>query len=179
MAGVSGANFQDCSNWWSQICAQFDEVAPGLTEVNVPVQQATVVALFMETDRAPFVVRNPAHGTKGGGPVTWEVPWREGASTRSSTQGRLSSSLGATFHDSDGRGSRRSIIHRYPSRSRRNRGSTVQPECSHLPHAEWPPGSDLFPKPSCARITAVEFIHTRLLRNAHVGTVFERIAQDG
>jgi hypothetical protein len=38
----------------------------------------TVAALHFETDRVPFVVKNPA-----GGKVSWEVPWREGTKTRS------------------------------------------------------------------------------------------------
>lgn len=41
------------------------------------------MALVFETDRAPFVVRNVAFGQVGGGSVSLEVPWREGATTRS------------------------------------------------------------------------------------------------
>ncbi len=49
----------------------------------MPFGSVIVVAMLFETDRAPFVVKNPAYGTVGGDPVSLEVPWREGATTRS------------------------------------------------------------------------------------------------
>src|SRR5262249_45083949 len=55
----------------------------------IPWKGATVVALLFSTDRSPFVVKNPAFGTREGGPVALEVPWREGASTRSAGRSEL------------------------------------------------------------------------------------------
>jgi hypothetical protein len=84
---VFGADPLELSNWFAAIKAQFDGVAPNLTDVNVPYDKGqTVVALHFETDRSPFVVKNPVHGATGGGPVELEVPWREGRSTRSASR---------------------------------------------------------------------------------------------
>jgi hypothetical protein len=69
--------------------AHFDGLAPQLVDINVPVKDRAVVALFFETDRAPFVVKNPAYGSLGGGSVSLEVPWRENTSTRSATRSDL------------------------------------------------------------------------------------------
>ncbi len=54
----------------------------------MPTQWGEVVALRFGTERAPYVVRNPAYGrtAPGSGPgdsVQFEMPWREGRSTRS------------------------------------------------------------------------------------------------
>jgi hypothetical protein len=75
---VVGASFNELANWYPAIESQFDDVAPSLQELAVPYGGLTVVALLFETDRAPFVVKNPA-----GGHIDWEVPWREGTKTRS------------------------------------------------------------------------------------------------
>ena len=44
---------------------------------------------MFEIDRAPFVVRNPEHGKPKGGPIAYEVPWREGTSTRTAARADL------------------------------------------------------------------------------------------
>jgi len=80
---VTAAEPQDLADWWPQVRACFDGLAPGLVNLAVPTGDGTVVGLLFDTTRAPFVVRNPAHGTPGGGPVEWEVPWREGTAVRS------------------------------------------------------------------------------------------------
>lgn len=46
------------------------------------VVEKTVVALFFNTDRSPFVVKNPVFGQPSAGPVEREVPWREGTAVR-------------------------------------------------------------------------------------------------
>ena len=56
-----------------------------MTDINVPVGGVTVVSLVFETDRAPFVVKNP-NFNKTKDKIKFEVPWREGTSTR--TAGR-------------------------------------------------------------------------------------------
>src|SRR5947209_2950539 len=59
-AKVTGADPQELANWLATIKAQFDGVAPSLTDVNVPYDKGqTVVALHFETDQSPYVVRNP------------------------------------------------------------------------------------------------------------------------
>jgi hypothetical protein len=87
--GVIGANQIELADWYAQVKAQFDGLAPELVDLNVPVKGTAVVTLFFETDRAPFVVKNPAYGSSGGGSVSLEVPWRENTSTRSATRSDL------------------------------------------------------------------------------------------
>jgi hypothetical protein len=85
---VPGVNYEELSSWWSKVEANFDELAPELLHINVPVDEATVAALFMETTRAPFVVRNPVFGSRPD-PVSFEVPWRESTSVRSARRADL------------------------------------------------------------------------------------------
>jgi hypothetical protein len=87
--GVIGANHMELADWYAKVKAQFDGLAPQLVDLNVPVKRITVVALLFETDRAPFVIKNPAYGSSGGGSVSLEVPWRENTSTRSATRSDL------------------------------------------------------------------------------------------
>ncbi len=87
--GIVGADHNDLASWYSQVQASFNGLAPELTDINVPVGNDTVVALYFETDRIPFVVKNPVHGSKGGGPVSLEVPWRDGTSTISAERANL------------------------------------------------------------------------------------------
>jgi hypothetical protein len=87
--GVTGASIMELANWHAAVKTQFDGLAPTLVDLNVPWDKVTVVALYFETDRAPFVVKNPAHGQPGGGPVALEVPWRENTSTRSASRAEL------------------------------------------------------------------------------------------
>lgn len=84
--GISRANF---ANWWVAVRAQFDELPPNMIDLDVPVEGVNVVVLLFGTDRAPFVVKNPAFNTPQGGPVSLEVPWREGTSTRSARRSDL------------------------------------------------------------------------------------------
>lgn len=71
MPGVAALEF---SNWWSRVAAQFDGLPPSCSELMVPFGGVTVVALSFETDRAPYVTRNPSYGQTYGGPVEWEIP---------------------------------------------------------------------------------------------------------
>lgn len=87
--GVTGARHEDLADWYAKVKAQFDGWTPQLTDLNIAVGEKTVVALLFETERVPFVVKNPAFGKEGGGPVELEVPWREGTSTRSATRADL------------------------------------------------------------------------------------------
>ncbi len=87
--GVIGVDAEELADWYPRMSAEFDQPPPSLTDVNVYVGDKTVVALLFHTDRIPFVIRNPVRGRQGAGPVTWEVPWREGTSVRSATRADL------------------------------------------------------------------------------------------
>lgn len=86
--GVTGADANNLANWYPSVEAFFNELAPRLTDINMPVLGKTVVALLFETDRAPFVVKNPDYG-KGGVVVQLEVPWRENTATRTARRSDL------------------------------------------------------------------------------------------
>src|SRR4029077_7253709 len=66
--------------------SRFDEdFAPELLHhLNIPWKSKSVVALIFETDRAPYVVKNPS-----GGHVTFEVPWRAATDTFSANRSQL------------------------------------------------------------------------------------------
>jgi hypothetical protein len=81
--GVVGAPPEELASWYPQVQAQFNGLAPRLIDLNVPANDLVLTALLFETDRAPFVVKNPNFGQPGGGPVEYEVPWREGTRVRS------------------------------------------------------------------------------------------------
>jgi hypothetical protein len=90
---VPGADYEEVSNWLARVRAQFDELMPSVKHLNVPWGGSTVVALLFDTDRAPFVVRNPHFGSRPDDPISLEVPWREGTVTRSSSRSDLLSIL--------------------------------------------------------------------------------------
>jgi len=87
--GVVGADNEEIADWLAKVKSYFDGVAPHVTNLSVPSEGKTVVALLFETDRGPFVVRNSAFGQQNGGPVQWEVPWRENNSIRTATRADL------------------------------------------------------------------------------------------
>ncbi len=81
-SGVTGVDNSEFGNWKSQVQAEFNEISPDFFLVQVPYKGKTVSAILVDTTRAPFLVRNFSHGTKGAGPVAFEVPWRDGNTTR-------------------------------------------------------------------------------------------------
>ena len=88
--GVVGAEHEELANWYPRVKTQFDGLAPVLTDLNIPTHNGkTAVALLFETDRAPFVVKNVAYGSREGGPVRFEVPWRENTSIRTASRSDL------------------------------------------------------------------------------------------
>lgn len=87
--GVIGAKTADLASWYPTVESFFNELAPRMIPLNVPVDGKTVVALLFETDRAPFVVKNPVYGSSSGGAVELEVPWRENTSIRSARRSDL------------------------------------------------------------------------------------------
>lgn len=85
-----GVNNEELANWYAGVKAEFDGLTPQmLRDLNVPVAGTTVVALLFDTDRAPYLVKNPAYGQSNGGPVQLEVPWREARSTRTASRSDL------------------------------------------------------------------------------------------
>lgn len=72
----------DWSSWFQQLKKEFDGMMPLITPFEVPIDDKTITALFIETDRAPYVVRNPNFGSNQKGSIEFEVPWREGTRTR-------------------------------------------------------------------------------------------------
>ena len=87
--GVKGVNPEDLASWWPGICSHFDGITPVLTDIIISVGNQSLVCLLFETCRPPYVVKNPKFGLAGGGPVAWEVPWREGTSVRTATRNDL------------------------------------------------------------------------------------------
>jgi hypothetical protein len=87
--GVTGAPPKDLATWWTQVRAEFDHVAPELIDVSVDWQGLAVHALAFLTDLAPYVTRSPQFGKPGGGPVRYEVAWRQGTATESATRTQL------------------------------------------------------------------------------------------
>ncbi len=81
--GVVGVDHGRFFSWYAQVEACFDGLAPSVVDIAIPINGSSVVALLINTDRVPFLVQNPVFGTAGGGPVKWEVPWREGTAIRS------------------------------------------------------------------------------------------------
>jgi len=88
--GVVGVDNEELADWFAQVRAEFDGLTPQMMrDLNIPVAEATVVALLFDTDRAPYLVKNPAYGQPSGGPVQLEVPWREARSTRTASRSDL------------------------------------------------------------------------------------------
>jgi hypothetical protein len=86
---VPGVELVEMSVWLSSVRSHFEGLMPSLTHLNIPTGEATVVALLFETDRAPFVVKNPHFGSRADDPIAFEVPWREGTETRSADRSEL------------------------------------------------------------------------------------------
>ncbi|MFC0532329.1 hypothetical protein [Phytohabitans kaempferiae] len=69
--------------------AEFDGESPQMKDVVVDFGGVSVVALALDAERAPFVVKNQVYGQPHGGAVSFEVPWREGTSVRSASRANL------------------------------------------------------------------------------------------
>lgn len=82
----------EIADWWSQVSSRFDDVAPGLFSLSVPVAEGhQVIALQFSSSRAPYVIK-----LKPGGPSEREVPWRDGTRTRSAYRYELQRLLAPT-----------------------------------------------------------------------------------
>lgn len=85
-AGVHGVISEEMASWWPAVKAQFDGQAPAIRNLVIEEAGRELVALLINADRAPYVVRNPFHGQQNAGPVSLEVPWRDGTTTRTATR---------------------------------------------------------------------------------------------
>ncbi len=76
---VPGVSSTEFSNWYAGLKKHFEEAwAPDpIVNINVPWKGIIVVAVLFETNRGPYVVKNPQPGQ-----IQFEVPWREGNSTQ-------------------------------------------------------------------------------------------------
>jgi len=80
-SNVMGVLKEELAVWWERVQSEFDGISPSMNDINVIVDGVTIVSLLFETDRAPYVVKNPNFG-KEKDKIKLEVPWREGTSTR-------------------------------------------------------------------------------------------------
>lgn len=82
---VTGADAQEMSQWYAQIKGHHDAgMAPELvTYLNVPYGENMLAAMLFDTQRAPYVVKNPEYGKQKGVFISLEVPWRQGTAVRS------------------------------------------------------------------------------------------------
>ncbi|MCM1565318.1 MAG: ATP-binding protein [Dehalobacter sp.] len=81
---IIGAAHEELANWYPQVASHFDGPTPTFTPLNVYINNKVVVALFFETDRAPYVIK-----CSGNGPSEREIPWREGTRTRSARRDEI------------------------------------------------------------------------------------------
>jgi hypothetical protein len=90
-SAIVGADENELTNWLSSVKKHFEGgVAPHLAlSVAVPIDGKNVVALWFDTDQSPYLVNNPSYGISGGGPVQYEVPWREGTGVRTAKRADL------------------------------------------------------------------------------------------
>jgi hypothetical protein len=82
---IIGAEPQELSDWYARVESCFDEIAPRMIPLNIPIDGKIIVALLFETERAPFVVKSP----DGVGKIQREVPWRENTAIRSARRSDL------------------------------------------------------------------------------------------
>jgi hypothetical protein len=83
-SGLTDIKAADFATWWAGVQSRFDGLSPTVRELHLEVSGKALVALLFETDRAPFLVKNPA-----GGEISREVPWREATAVRSATRNDL------------------------------------------------------------------------------------------
>jgi len=87
--GVVGCPQLEMANWWPQVVHYFEPFPPHLTELMIPIGSMSVLAMLFETDRFPYLVKNPVYGKPEAGPVELEIPWRDGTSIRSARHSDL------------------------------------------------------------------------------------------
>jgi len=88
---VAGAPATELSGWFQQVQNEFNEVSPALLDhLVVPNPYGSpVVAMLLDTSRAPYAVRVPHAPLAGHGRVEIEFPWRDATRTRSARRSEL------------------------------------------------------------------------------------------
>jgi hypothetical protein len=81
-AKPTGLGAEELANWWPSVLSYLAPPHPSVSTLTVYWREHVVVALAIDTSRAPYLWKNPAHGQPGGGPVEFEVPWREMTAVR-------------------------------------------------------------------------------------------------
>ena len=84
--GINNISGTDLAEWWPKVQSHFDSHVPGLQDFVLNVDGTPIYLLHFDTSEAPFVIKNPKFGTRNGGSVEREVPWREGTKVRSATR---------------------------------------------------------------------------------------------
>lgn len=84
---ITDVDRNDFADWYMRVEKYFNELSPDLIDLNIRVDNKTVVALLFDTNRA-FVIKNPEFG-KLKGQVELEVPWREGTRIRTARRSDL------------------------------------------------------------------------------------------
>lgn len=82
---ISSTGDLEFKDWWDQIKKFFNGPRPIPTDVVVYLDDGELTAISMETNQAPYVIRNPEFGSRKGVRIEREVPWREGTAVRSAT----------------------------------------------------------------------------------------------
>ena len=74
----------ETSSWYRQVRSHFESECPSLEiDRHVDCEGGRVWALYFNTSRWPFVVRNDRYNRENGGAVQWEVPIRVGTEVQS------------------------------------------------------------------------------------------------
>jgi len=87
--GVQSVQHPDFADWWPRVQSCFQGPGPAVQHINISVSKGIVALLCFDTSQAPFVVKNPACGSQPGDGVAFEVPWRDGTTTRTATRNEL------------------------------------------------------------------------------------------
>jgi len=96
--GLTTALAKDLSEWVPAFRANFEGICPDIVDLVVPYRGASVTALQFDTERAPFVVKNPLYGSAPGGAISLEVPWRDATTVRSARREDLIRLLAQHVH---------------------------------------------------------------------------------
>lgn len=137
--GVCQINTEELSNWWAQVQSCFDGTTPNLKDLVVKTEDGPVYALCFDTTASPFVIKNPCHGKKGGGPVQREVPWREGTAVHSATREELVRILVpvSTLPDVEILSASVTMEKREPINLDGWGGDCIVPEVQKIEHLQW------------------------------------------
>jgi hypothetical protein len=86
--GVIGAAHADLAKWYPAVQACFLDLSPHVVDLVVPYNNHGVMALLFETDRAPYVIKNPSYGPTATN-IEYEVPWRYNTTTKTARRSEL------------------------------------------------------------------------------------------